>query len=92
MHNDLSYLKYLQSCHDRLSDIQVIILNYCVLVLILCCAELLYFYFTCSEMVDCFNQIAEDSECRVVVFSGAGKVFTSGKAFRHLAKYDQLLV
>ncbi|XP_051966085.1 delta(3,5)-Delta(2,4)-dienoyl-CoA isomerase, mitochondrial-like isoform X2 [Xyrauchen texanus] len=31
-----------------------------------------------SEMVDCFNQIAEDSECRVVVFSGAGKLFTAG--------------
>ncbi|XP_055051608.1 delta(3,5)-Delta(2,4)-dienoyl-CoA isomerase, mitochondrial isoform X2 [Misgurnus anguillicaudatus] len=31
-----------------------------------------------SEMVDCFNQIAEDSECRVVVFSGAGKIFTAG--------------
>uniref|UniRef100_A0A671SXG6 Delta(3,5)-Delta(2,4)-dienoyl-CoA isomerase, mitochondrial n=1 Tax=Sinocyclocheilus anshuiensis TaxID=1608454 RepID=A0A671SXG6_9TELE len=30
------------------------------------------------EMVDCFNQIAQDSECRVVVFSGAGKLFTSG--------------
>ncbi|KAF7651381.1 hypothetical protein LDENG_00111820 [Lucifuga dentata] len=31
-----------------------------------------------SEMVDCFNQIAEDPGCRVVVFSGAGKVFTAG--------------
>ncbi|XP_051521659.1 delta(3,5)-Delta(2,4)-dienoyl-CoA isomerase, mitochondrial-like isoform X1 [Myxocyprinus asiaticus] len=31
-----------------------------------------------SEMVDCFNQIAEDPECRVVVFSGAGKLFTAG--------------
>ncbi|XP_051534515.1 delta(3,5)-Delta(2,4)-dienoyl-CoA isomerase, mitochondrial isoform X1 [Myxocyprinus asiaticus] len=31
-----------------------------------------------SEMVDCFNQITEDSECRVVVFSGAGKLFTAG--------------
>ncbi|XP_057207656.1 delta(3,5)-Delta(2,4)-dienoyl-CoA isomerase, mitochondrial-like [Triplophysa rosa] len=31
-----------------------------------------------SEMVDCFNQIAEDKECRVVVFSGAGKIFTAG--------------
>ncbi|XP_056612533.1 delta(3,5)-Delta(2,4)-dienoyl-CoA isomerase, mitochondrial-like [Triplophysa dalaica] len=31
-----------------------------------------------SEMVDCFNQIAEDKECRVVVFSGAGKTFTAG--------------
>lgn len=42
-----------------------------------------YFCFTCSEMVDCFNQIAEDSECRVVVFSGAGKLFTSGKDIKH---------
>ncbi|XP_023667925.2 delta(3,5)-Delta(2,4)-dienoyl-CoA isomerase, mitochondrial isoform X2 [Paramormyrops kingsleyae] len=31
-----------------------------------------------SEMVDCFSQIAEDPECRVVVVTGAGKVFTSG--------------
>lgn len=30
------------------------------------------------EMVECFNQIAEDSDCRVVVVSGAGKVFTAG--------------
>ncbi|KAJ8414529.1 hypothetical protein AAFF_G00037310 [Aldrovandia affinis] len=31
-----------------------------------------------SEMVDCFSQIALDSECRVVVVSGAGKLFTAG--------------
>ncbi|KAJ3591443.1 hypothetical protein NHX12_009388 [Muraenolepis orangiensis] len=31
-----------------------------------------------SEMVECFNQIAEDSDCRVVVVSGAGKIFTAG--------------
>ncbi|KAL7851474.1 hypothetical protein AOLI_G00218300 [Acnodon oligacanthus] len=31
-----------------------------------------------SEMIDCFNQISQDPECRVVVFSGAGKVFSSG--------------
>ncbi|XP_022534736.2 delta(3,5)-Delta(2,4)-dienoyl-CoA isomerase, mitochondrial [Astyanax mexicanus] len=31
-----------------------------------------------SEMVECFNQIAEDPECRAVVFSAAGKIFTSG--------------
>lgn len=31
-----------------------------------------------SEMVDCFNHLAEDSDCRVVVVSGAGKIFTSG--------------
>ncbi|XP_075968085.1 delta(3,5)-Delta(2,4)-dienoyl-CoA isomerase, mitochondrial isoform X1 [Anarhichas minor] len=31
-----------------------------------------------SEMVDCFNEIAGDPGCRVVVVSGAGKVFTAG--------------
>lgn len=31
-----------------------------------------------SEMVECFNKIAQDSECRAVVISGAGKMFTSG--------------
>ncbi|XP_068562962.1 delta(3,5)-Delta(2,4)-dienoyl-CoA isomerase, mitochondrial [Cebidichthys violaceus] len=31
-----------------------------------------------SEMVDCFNEIAGDPCCRVVVVSGAGKVFTAG--------------
>ncbi|XP_037631922.1 delta(3,5)-Delta(2,4)-dienoyl-CoA isomerase, mitochondrial-like isoform X1 [Sebastes umbrosus] len=31
-----------------------------------------------SEMVDCFNKIAGDPDCRVVVFSGAGKIFTAG--------------
>ncbi|XP_013930869.1 PREDICTED: delta(3,5)-Delta(2,4)-dienoyl-CoA isomerase, mitochondrial-like, partial [Thamnophis sirtalis] len=31
------------------------------------------------EMVECFNKIAQDSECHAVVISGAGKMFTSGK-------------
>lgn len=31
-----------------------------------------------SEMVSCFNEIAGDPECRVVVVSGAGKIFTAG--------------
>lgn len=31
-----------------------------------------------SEMVTCFNEIAEDPDCRVVVVSGAGKMFTAG--------------
>ncbi|XP_054650513.1 delta(3,5)-Delta(2,4)-dienoyl-CoA isomerase, mitochondrial isoform X2 [Dunckerocampus dactyliophorus] len=31
-----------------------------------------------SEMVDCFNEISNDPDCRVVVFSAAGKVFTAG--------------
>lgn len=30
------------------------------------------------EMVECFNKIAEDEECRVVVISGGGKMFTAG--------------
>ncbi|XP_037631423.1 delta(3,5)-Delta(2,4)-dienoyl-CoA isomerase, mitochondrial-like [Sebastes umbrosus] len=31
-----------------------------------------------SEMVDCFNKIAGDPDCRVVVLSGAAKIFTAG--------------
>ncbi|XP_036602209.1 delta(3,5)-Delta(2,4)-dienoyl-CoA isomerase, mitochondrial [Trichosurus vulpecula] len=30
------------------------------------------------EMVECFNKIAKDPHCRAVVFSGAGKMFSSG--------------
>ncbi|XP_072634689.1 galectin-4-like isoform X2 [Canis lupus baileyi] len=30
------------------------------------------------EMVECFNKIAQDPDCRAVVISGAGKVFTAG--------------
>ncbi|XP_043913233.1 delta(3,5)-Delta(2,4)-dienoyl-CoA isomerase, mitochondrial isoform X4 [Protopterus annectens] len=30
------------------------------------------------EMVTCFNEIANDSDCRVVVMSGAGKAFSAG--------------
>ncbi|KAG6928176.1 enoyl-CoA hydratase 1, partial [Chelydra serpentina] len=30
------------------------------------------------EMVQCFNKITQDSECRAVVVSGAGKLFTAG--------------
>lgn len=31
-----------------------------------------------SEMVTCFGDIADDPECRAVVVSGAGKIFTAG--------------
>lgn len=31
-----------------------------------------------SEMVTCFSDIAEDPNCRVVVVSGVGKIFTAG--------------
>ena len=34
--------------------------------------------FIFSEMVTCFNKIAADTECRAVVLSGAGKIFTAG--------------
>ncbi|XP_040832282.1 delta(3,5)-Delta(2,4)-dienoyl-CoA isomerase, mitochondrial [Ochotona curzoniae] len=30
------------------------------------------------EMVECFNKIARDTECRAVVISGAGKIFSAG--------------
>lgn len=30
------------------------------------------------EMVECFNKIAQDADCRAVVISGAGKTFTAG--------------
>nr|KAF6285574.1 enoyl-CoA hydratase 1 [Myotis myotis] len=29
-------------------------------------------------MVECFNKIAQDADCRAVVISGAGKMFTAG--------------
>ena len=32
----------------------------------------------CREMVECFHQISDDSECRAVVLTGAGKLFTAG--------------
>lgn len=31
-----------------------------------------------SEIGDCFEKLSEDSDCRVVVLSGAGKLFTAG--------------
>ncbi|XP_012512555.1 PREDICTED: delta(3,5)-Delta(2,4)-dienoyl-CoA isomerase, mitochondrial [Propithecus coquereli] len=31
-----------------------------------------------SEMVECFHKIAKDTDCRAVVISGAGRMFTSG--------------
>ncbi|XP_028856444.1 delta(3,5)-Delta(2,4)-dienoyl-CoA isomerase, mitochondrial-like [Denticeps clupeoides] len=37
-----------------------------------------------SEMIECFNQIAVDPECRVVIFSGAGKIFTAGIDLMHI--------
>ena len=36
-------------------------------------------FFYNREMVECFKQIADDSNCRAVVLTGAGKIFTAGK-------------
>lgn len=38
-----------------------------------------------SEMVECFNKIAQDADCRAVVISGAGKMFTSGLDLMEMA-------
>lgn len=32
------------------------------------------------EMVELFNELAGNPDCRVVVFSGAGKMFTAGRS------------
>ena len=48
-----------------------------------CALQLLLFY-RCfclcifREMVECFNQVSDDTECRAVVLSGAGKALTAG--------------
>ncbi|XP_010896831.1 delta(3,5)-Delta(2,4)-dienoyl-CoA isomerase, mitochondrial isoform X2 [Esox lucius] len=42
-----------------------------------------------SEMVECFTQISGDPECRVVVVSGAGKVFTAGIDLMDMASVFQ---
>nr|KAF6409691.1 enoyl-CoA hydratase 1 [Rousettus aegyptiacus] len=36
------------------------------------------------EMVECFNKIAQDADCRAVVISGRGKVFSAGIDFMDL--------
>lgn len=33
------------------------------------------------EMVECFNKIAQDPDCRAVVISGAGKMFSAGTGY-----------
>lgn len=38
-----------------------------------------------SEMVTCFDRISTDSNCRSIVFSGAGKIFTAGLDLQSLA-------
>jgi len=37
-----------------------------------------------KEIGECFNALHEDSECRSIVISGAGRLFTSGLDFSDL--------
>lgn len=38
-----------------------------------------HFVITHREIRECFQKLADDPECRSVVLSGAGKIFTTGK-------------
>jgi enoyl-CoA hydratase/carnithine racemase len=40
----------------------------------------LFSYFLPREIGECFNEIHEDSKCRAVVLSGAGRIFTAGES------------
>lgn len=33
------------------------------------------------EIGTCFNELNEDENCRVIVLSGAGRLFTAGKQY-----------
>ena len=37
-------------------------------------------YIIYREVEECFDKLADDEECRVVILSGAGKIFTAGAA------------
>ncbi len=36
-------------------------------------------FFLHSEMIECFRQLSVDPDCRAIVLTGAGKIFTAGK-------------
>ena len=36
--------------------------------------------YLCRELLDCFEGLVGDSECRAVVLSGAGKNFSAGSS------------
>ncbi len=33
---------------------------------------------SCREIGECFNALDEDSDCRAIILSGSGKLFTAG--------------
>jgi len=45
-----------------------------------------------SEIITCFKKLASDPDCRVVVLSGAGKMFTAGLDFMDNEKMMTLLM
>lgn len=45
-----------------------------------------------DEITRCFNQLSEDSDCRVIVLSGRGQVFTAGLDLKAAMESAQELV
>lgn len=43
------------------------------------------------EITECFNQLAEDANCRVIILSGAGKSFCAGLDFKDAMSFGQEL-
>ncbi|XP_043466089.1 delta(3,5)-Delta(2,4)-dienoyl-CoA isomerase, mitochondrial isoform X2 [Leptopilina heterotoma] len=43
------------------------------------------------EITECFNQLAEDANCRVIILSGAGKSFCAGLDFKDAMSFGQAL-
>ncbi|KAJ8910019.1 hypothetical protein NQ315_003985 [Exocentrus adspersus] len=43
------------------------------------------------ELGNCFNELNEDEECRVIVLSGAGRLFTAGIDFANLMEVSTLI-
>lgn len=41
------------------------------------------------EIGECFNGLNEDSNCRAIILSGAGKVFTAGESCEHFKSVSE---
>lgn len=44
------------------------------------------------ETAECFNEISADKDCRVIVLSGAGKLFTAGLDLSDFGEFAQILM
>jgi hypothetical protein len=52
---------------------------------LICCVQVLYSSYCDTfdvhrEIGKCFTELADDSDCRVIVLSGAGKLFSAGES------------